>query len=169
MSAPDSIIAQATCVVIGGRALMIEGPPGSGKSSLALALLDRGAGLIGDDGVSLSQCGRLSRGGLSGGDAVIAAPPPNIAGLLEIRGIGIVTWPLAEPAPLSLILTLGEALGAPQHDRLPERLPDQITMRDVLGVPIPVLPFIPGSLAPAVRAEQALIRHGLASIASNRA
>ena len=49
---------QATAVEIGGRALLIEGPPGSGKSSLALALIDRGARLIGDDSVMLEVSGR---------------------------------------------------------------------------------------------------------------
>lgn len=151
MSTAGSVVVHASGVVIGGRALLIEGPPGSGKSSLTLALLDRGAGLIGDDAVSLTR----------DGDRVIAAPPPNIAGLIELRGVGIVTWPLAGAAALSLILTLGEAA--------PERLPERIARRDVLGVPIPVLPFIPGSLAPAVRAEQALMLHGLASITGNRA
>ena len=48
---------QATCVAIEGRGLMIEGSPGSGKSSLALALIDRGAMLIGDDGVLLEPRG----------------------------------------------------------------------------------------------------------------
>ncbi|HQA17982.1 MAG TPA: serine kinase, partial [Novosphingobium sp.] len=47
-----SLVHQATCVAIKGRALLIEGPPGSGKSSMALALIDRGAALIGDDGVT---------------------------------------------------------------------------------------------------------------------
>lgn len=52
---------QATCIAIGGRALLIEGPPGSGKSSLALSLIDRGAMLIGDDSVLLeARHGRLS-------------------------------------------------------------------------------------------------------------
>lgn len=139
------LVMQASAVVMGGRAVVIEGPPGSGKSSLALALLDRGAGLIGDDAVCLSRAG----------NAVIAAPPPNIAGLIELRGIGIIDWPLAQPAPLALILTLGAGAGA----RLPERAP----RRDILGCAIPALAFEPGMLAPAQRAEWALRVHGLAS------
>lgn len=150
MNAASGLVVHASSVVIGGRALLIEGPPGSGKSSLALALLDRGAGLIGDDAVSLTR----------EGDRVIASPPPNIAGLVEIRGVGIAAWPLADAAALSLILTLGE--------NAPERLPEHIAQRDILGVPIPALPFVPGSFAPGVRAEQALMLHGLASIAHNR-
>lgn len=145
MNAPAELVMQASAVVIGGRVLLIEGPPGSGKSSLALALIDRGAGLIGDDAVRLMRTG----------DAIIAAPPPHIAGLIELRGIGIVSVPLAQPAPVALILVLGEAAS--------ERLPETAARRDILGLAIPVLPFTPGMLAPAIRAEWALAVHGLAS------
>lgn len=138
-----AVVMQASAVVIGGRALLIEGPPGSGKSSLALALIDRGAGLIGDDGVTLAaKSGRL-----------IASPPPNIAGLLEVRGVGLVRLPVASPAPVALILTLG---GPP-----PQRLPETpLAIRSIAGVAVPVLAFDPGALAPAPRAEWALRLHG---------
>lgn len=137
-------VMQASAVVIEGRALLIEGPPGSGKSSLALALIDRGAGLIGDDAVTLSQ---------DNGD-LIAAPPPNIAGLLEVHGVGLAHLPVATPAPVALILSLGS--GAP------ERLPDTpLPRRLISGVAVPVLAFDPGTIAPAARAEWALRMHGL--------
>lgn len=138
---------QASAVAICGRALLIEGPPGSGKSSLALALIDRGAALIGDDGVTVS---RGTRG------ALIAAPPPNIAGLIELRGIGIVRQEPALPTPAALILTLPSP-----GDPVPERLPDAPVRRTLLGCGIPVLAFDPGAIAPAVRAEWALRLHGL--------
>ena len=97
-------IANVTCVAVDGRCLLIEGPPGSGKSTLALELIDRGAVLVGDDGV-----------GLDLRDEVLwAVPPPNIAGKLEIRGVGIVDLPCTE-APVALALQLTET--AP---RLPE-------------------------------------------------
>ncbi|WDA40027.1 HPr kinase/phosphorylase [Erythrobacter sp. BLCC-B19] len=136
-------VLHASAVVIEGRALLIEGRPGSGKSSLALALIDRGAGLIGDDAVTVvAQSGRL-----------IAAPPPNIAGLLELRGVGLVSLPVAVPAPVALILTLG---GPP-----PERLPETpLPTRDIEGIAVPVLAFDPGAHAPALRAEWALRLHG---------
>lgn len=143
-----AIVHSASAVVIGGRALLIEGEPGSGKSTLALALIDRGAGLIGDDAVSLeAQDGRL-----------IASPPPNIAELIELRGIGIVRLPLAPPAPVALILKLGGAPG--------ERLPNEVPTRRIAGCRIPVLAFDPGAVAPALRAEWALRLHGLADRAS---
>ncbi len=145
MSDAFAAVMQASVVVISGRALLIQGAPGSGKSSLALALIDRGAGLIGDDGVTLERRG----------DIVWASPPPNIAGLIEIHGVGLVEIPIAKPAPLSLILDL---------DGRPDRMPESTATRDVLGTAIPVLPFAPGTIAPAARAEWALKRHGLNSL-----
>ena len=144
MSADMPLVHQASAVVIGGRALLIEGPPGCGKSSLALALIDRGAGLIGDDAVTL----------LGEGETLIAAPPPNIAGLLEVRGIGLVSMAVAAPAPVALVLELGGAV----PDRLPETpLPSRL----IAGVAVPSLCFDPGTIAPAQRAEWALALHGL--------
>ena len=68
---------QVRAVAIDGRALLIEGEPGVGKSSLALALIERGAILIGDDGVTLSR----EAAGLE--PTLIARPPPNIEGLID--------------------------------------------------------------------------------------
>lgn len=135
---------QASAVAIDGRAVILEGPPGSGKSSLALALIDRGAQLIGDDGVTLAR----------EGDRLLASPPPNIAGLLEIRGVGLVNLPTATGVPVALILALvGEGHA--------ERLPGTLVARDLLGIGIPILPFVPGTTAPAIRTEWALRQHGL--------
>jgi hypothetical protein len=145
------IVMQASAVVVGGRALLIKGPPGSGKTSLALALIDRGAGLIGDDGVTLTR----------DGEALIASPPPRIDGLLEVRGVGLVTINVAAPAPVALILSLG----GPAHERLPET---PLPMQVIAGVAVPVLAFDPGNIAPAVRAEWALREHGLAFAAACR-
>jgi len=142
MSAHDTLLLSASAVAIEGRALAIEGPPGIGKSSLALALIDRGAALIGDDGVTLTRKD----------DALIASPPPNIAGKLEVRGVGLVDLPVAAAAPLALILSLGER---------GERLPDRIDLRELLGLGIPTLPFEPGTIAPAERALWALRKHGV--------
>lgn len=133
-------IANITCVAIGGRGVLIEGAPGSGKSTLALELIDRGAVLVGDDGVALDLRG----------ETLWAAPPPNIAGKLEIRGVGIVDLPCSE-APVALSLLLAEA--AP---RLPEP-----GSGEWLGRAIPRLDFRARAPAAAIRAEYALARFGI--------
>lgn len=131
--------ANVTCVAIGGRAILIEGPPGSGKSSLALALIDRGAVLVGDDGVILER-----RHG-----ELWAHPPPEIAGKLEIRGVGIIDMATIA-APVALVLSL-------QRD--PPRLPDAETI-EVEGIALPRLSFDAYNSAAPLRAEWALRVHG---------
>lgn len=144
MKMPGPLVLQASAVAIGGRALLVAGPPGSGKSSLALALIDRGAGLIGDDAVTLERAGH----------SLIASPPPNIAGLIEVSGVGLLRLATAASAPVALLLDLG----GPQGERLP---PSPLPTRMIGGVAVPVLAFDPGSIAPALRAEAALALHGL--------
>ena len=136
-----NVLRQATCVAVEGRALLIEGPPGSGKTSLALALIDRGAALVGDDGVTLTK-----RGGV-----LWAAPPPNTAGLVEIRNVGIAPLPAGQ-APVALLLRLDP--DAPRQPEAAER-------ETVAGCAIPVLAFFPGGPIPALRAEWALRLLGL--------
>jgi HPr kinase/phosphorylase len=88
----------ATVVSIGKWGLAITGPSGSGKSDLALRLIDRGAVLVGDDYVLLGEdAGRL-----------IASPASNLAGKLEIRGIGIVLVKNLGVTKLRLRVELGE-------------------------------------------------------------
>ncbi|MEX0342440.1 MAG: HPr kinase/phosphorylase [Erythrobacter sp.] len=135
------VLANVTGVVIEGRALLIDGPPGSGKSSLGLSLIDRGATLIGDDAVCIAD----ERGTL------VASPPPNTAGLFEIRNVGLVELPVAK-GPVSLILALDPA--AP-------RFPVDIGSHTIAAATVPVLPFAPGDAAQALRAEHALRQHGL--------
>lgn len=137
------VLHQASCVAIGKRGILIEGPPGSGKSSLTLALLDRGAQLVGDDGVALS----VKDG------ALIASPAAEIAGLLEIRNVGLITLPFLSAVAISLILRLDTE--APRFiDKAPRAL--------LLGVPIPCVSLWPDSPVLALRAEWALRTHGLA-------
>ena len=132
---------QSTAVAIGGRALLIEGPPGSGKSSLALALIDRGAVLVGDDGIALDE-----RDG-----ALWSLPAPASAGLIELRNVGLVTLPTSE-APVALVLELRE--DAP-------RFVEQAGTLDIAGHLIPLLAFDPRGPASAIRAEYALALHGV--------
>jgi HPr kinase/phosphorylase len=139
MTAP--ILRQAGCVSIGGRGILIEGPPGCGKTSLALMLLDRGGQLVGDDGVLLSI-----RGG-----RLWASPPPHTAGKLEIRNVGIVEL-LTVDTPISLQLTLSS---------LAPRYIENAAKKDLLGALIPSIIFDARGTAAAIRAEYALELHGL--------
>lgn len=89
-----------SCVSRDGDGVLLLGPPGAGKSDLALRLLGRGFDLVADDRVDI--------------DNGIAAAPDALAGLLEVRGLGIVRLPYAATARLALVAELG----APA-DRLP--------------------------------------------------
>jgi serine kinase of HPr protein (carbohydrate metabolism regulator) len=133
---------QASCVAIGDRALLIEGPSGSGKSILALALIDRGALLIGDDGVILH-----TRDG-----TLFAGPHPNTRGLLEVRNLGLLQFPVCEEAAVALVLRLDEA--APRFIEAAESC-------NVDGITLPMLRLQPGNPVLAIKAELALDRYGL--------
>lgn len=137
----DAAAYQATAVSIGGRGVLIEGEPGSGKSSLALALIDRGAVLIGDDGVLLAAIHGV----------LWVFPHPNTRGLVEIRNVGIVSMPSA-PAPAALAITLTDE--APRHV-------EDVDTRLIGGIAIPALPLWPDTPALPLRAEWALSSHGL--------
>ena len=134
---------QATCVAINGRAVLIEGPPGSGKSSLALALIDRGAVLVGDDGLALEpRDGRL-----------YASPPPNIAGLLEVRNLGLLEFPTVGDVPVALVIRLDA--GAERFIETAERM-------ELGGAELPLVRLRPGSEVLTLKVELALARFGRA-------
>jgi len=131
----------ATCVALDGRALLIEGPSGSGKSTLALTLIDRGAILVGDDGVTLEKRG----------DHLIASPPPNIAGLMEVRNLGLLQFPVASEVPIALVLRIDS--DAPRFIEAAERV-------ELGGVELPLVQVWPGGIELALKAELAVKRFG---------
>ncbi|MEN9719211.1 MAG: hypothetical protein RIQ99_2089 [Pseudomonadota bacterium] len=132
---------QASCVAIGGRAVLIEGPPGSGKSSLALALIDRGAVLVGDDGVLLEpRAGHL-----------YANPAPTIAGLIEVRNVGLLVYPTTAQVSVALVVQLDSA--AP-------RFIDAAEVTHRAGIAVPLVRLWPNSPVLALRAEAALAQWG---------
>lgn len=133
---------QATCVAIGGRGLLIEGAPGSGKSSLALALIDRGAVLVGDDGVLLESVGQH----------LIARPHPNTHGLIEVRNIGVLAMAASAGAPVALVVLLDDA--APRFVEAAE------TVKRA-GIDLPLIRLWPDSPVLHLRAELAVDRFGL--------
>src|SRR5437763_2449066 len=91
----------ASTVALDGRAVLISGPSGSGKSDLLLRLLDRGFVLVADDRVEI--------------DGGVARAPESLSGLLEVRGLGIFRLPHVASARLALVAELGA---------LPPRLPE---------------------------------------------
>ena len=138
----SELLINASCVAIGGRGLLITGEPGSGKSSLALALIDRGAVLVGDDGMTLELVG----------GRVLASPPPNIAGLIEVRNVGLIRLPPTS-APIALAVKLS---------RDTQRQPHAAGIHTLLGQPLPLIALWPDSHALPLRAEHALALYGLA-------
>ena len=133
----------ATCVAIDGRGILITGPSGAGKSDLALRLLDRGAELVSDDGTVVeARCGRLY--GRAG---------PNIAGRIEVRGLGILDWPARAEAPLALVVALDAAVPRMAEEALPTRT--------IAGLPLPVLALAAFEASAPVKVEQGLMRYGL--------
>ena len=132
----------ATCVAVGRRGLLIEGAPGTGKSSLALALIDRGAQLVGDDGVLLE----------ADGPHLFAHPHPNTRGLLEVRNVGLVPVDPVGRVPVALLIVLdGEA----------PRFIEQAEQAERAGMSLPLVRLWPDSPVLALRAEMALAMHGL--------
>lgn len=136
----DSLI-HASCVAIGGRAVLIGGPSGAGKSDLALRLIDRGAALVSDDYTELRR-----RGG-----RVLARAPAEIAGKIEVRGLGILDLPAMADIPVCLYVDL---------DRDPERLPEPETVW-LGGEEIPAIALAALEASAALKLEQALVRFGL--------
>lgn len=116
----------ASAVEVAGKGLLILGPSGSGKSSLALQMMALGARLIADDRVVLTR----------DGDAIIADCPPRIAGLIEARGIGLRR---AEPAGRSRV-ALAVDLGEDEPDRLP---PPRFTTLHGVRIPLVLGPLGP--------------------------
>jgi serine kinase of HPr protein (carbohydrate metabolism regulator) len=97
----------ASCVEWNGSGVLLRGPSGAGKSDLALRLIEQGARLVADDQVLIeAQGGQL-----------IARAPTALAGLLEVRGIGIVRQPFCAASKLSLIVDL---VAGQTIERLPE-------------------------------------------------
>lgn len=129
-----------TAVSIGGRGVLIIGPSGSGKSDLALRLIDRGGVLVADDQVEFTeQNGRLR-----------AWAPATIRGKIEVRGLGIIDMG-SESALIALIVDLS---------RDPERMPEPAS-QVLEGIEIPVIALSPFDASAPIKVELALKRFGL--------
>jgi HPr kinase/phosphorylase len=115
----------ATAVAIEGRAVLLRGQPGAGKSDLALRLIDAGAQLVTDDQSELFRRD----------DAIFVRPPRRISGLIEVRGIGILRIEAIAEAPVVLIADL---IAPHQVERMPERRREPF-----LGLELPVIALAP--------------------------
>ncbi len=115
----------ATVVSIDGNGVVLRGPSGSGKSDLALRLIGDGAFLVADDRCDLATIN----------NAVVASPPVEIAGLLEVRGLGVYRLEYVSTTPVALVVDLSSA------DAI-ERLPEAASCTD-WGPAIPCIKLAP--------------------------
>lgn len=133
---------RGTAVAIGGRGVLLRGVSGSGKSDLALRLIDRGARLVSDDYTQLrSEGGRL-----------LARAPATIAGKIEMRGVGILDLPAAADIPLCLVVDL---------DRTAARLPDAPRQEALAGIAVPAVALAALEPSAPLKVEAALRLFGL--------
>lgn len=102
--APQIVNIHASCVAVGGRGILLLGASGQGKSDLALRMIDRGAQLVADDRCDIWFAE----------ERLWCRPPENLAGKMEVRGLGIVEQPYAAPVPLALAVRLAD-----RYERMP--------------------------------------------------
>ena len=127
----------ATAIAIDGRAVLLRGPSGIGKSDLALRLIDRGAVLLSDDYVELS----VNEAGV-----LVAHAPAAIAGRMEVRGIGLVPLPYVAQGPVALLVALEGAV---------ERLPAAAT-QELCGIAVPAVTLRAFEASAPLKVELAL-------------
>ena len=132
----------ASTVALDGRAVLIMGPSGSGKSDLALRLLDRGFVLVSDDQTIVKKAD----------DRLIASAPRTIHGKLEIRGVGIVEMDTVDDVPVALVVELTSYI---------QRLPDDSRERPILGLAVPLISVDAMTASAASKVALALDRLGL--------
>lgn len=116
----NSVQLHASSVAIGGKGVLLLGESGSGKSDLALRLIDSGAVLVADDRVDITLKD----------DVLVASPPQTLQGMIEARGIGILTMPHVSDACLLLAVKL---VARGDVERLPES-----AFFDCLGAKLPL-------------------------------
>ncbi|GGB33477.1 HPr kinase [Sphingomonas metalli] len=136
MGSGGALTLHASTVAIDGRAVMLTGASGAGKSDLALRLIDRGALLVSDDYTVVRR----------EADALIAAPPATIRGRIEVRGLGIAELLAAGDTPVALVVRLGAAA-----ERMPER-----EWCEIAGVRLRSLALDPFTASAPIKVEIAL-------------
>jgi serine kinase of HPr protein (carbohydrate metabolism regulator) len=145
-------VVHGTCVALGRHAVLLRGPPGSGKSDLALRFLfqaRRGPAaleapvLVADDQVRLA----------SDGNRLVASPLESVRGRLEVRGVGIVPVKSISEAELVLVVDLADAAAI-------ERLPGWDARVRLLGIDLPLLQLAPFESSAPIKLALALAHAG---------
>jgi serine kinase of HPr protein (carbohydrate metabolism regulator) len=129
----DTLLVHATAVAIEGDAILLRGPSGAGKSDLALRLIEDGARLLADDQTLLRRAD----------NHVLVRAPAAIAGLIEVRGVGVVRVDSLDEAPLALIVDL---VPSEQVERIPDN-----RCEVVLGLTIPLMAIAPFEVSAAAK------------------
>jgi serine kinase of HPr protein (carbohydrate metabolism regulator) len=142
MSPLSSETLHASCVSKDGMAILISGRSGSGKSDLALRLIDRGADLVSDDYTIVRRVG----------GKLLASAPENIRNKLEIRGLGILEFHAETDMPVCLMVELSAEV---------ERMPEAPGSMAVAGVQVPSVRLSSLEASAPVKVEVALAQFGL--------
>jgi len=148
--AGEAATLHATCIALGGRAALLRGPPGAGKSDLALRCLSQvampvpltcqmsdGPGpvrLVSDDQVMVQRQG----------DRLLARAPAAIRGKIEVRGVGIVHVPTVEEATVACVFDL-------VCETAIERFPLDERREVLCGIAVPVLAVRPFEASAALK------------------
>jgi serine kinase of HPr protein (carbohydrate metabolism regulator) len=136
--AMDVVHLHASCVAIGSSGVLLMGESGTGKSDMALRLIDRGAILVADDRVEITRKGK----------SVVVNAPKSIEGLLEIHGVGIFKMKSRKNTPLRFVALLAS------HEWI-ERLPYPEPY-SCLGMEIPQMRLCPFELSSVIKVEMAV-------------
>ncbi len=129
-----------TAVLVGAEGILIRGASGTGKSALALALIERGARLVADDRLTLSACnGRI-----------VATAPRATRGMLELRGRGLIEVACETSCVLRLVADIVDGEGL-------ERMPEEHHLTTtLLGIALPRQP-VPAAADWAIRLIEAAL------------
>ena len=132
---------------LGWRALLLRGPSGAGKSDLALRLIDAGGRLVADDQTRIELHGA----------GLIATPPATLAGLMEVRGLGIVKLGRGQTLARAPLVLLVDLVAPDDVERLPD--PQHETLLDIA---LPRLALAPFQASAVAKLRLALIRKAVA-------
>ncbi len=124
----------ATTIAVHGHAIMIVGPSGSGKSDLALRLIDRGARLVSDDYTIVTRTGTIAK----------ARAPETIKNKIEVRGVGIAAYDSLQDVPVIAVIDLTEPI---------DRLPTLEAKRIIAGIELPLFGIRPFEASAPVKVE----------------